>query len=74
MSTPASAPAYWAALAVTAACLDPVDPAAAQSSPAAQRGLTFVRLQCAQCHAIDAVSENPLTIAPPFRTLHLISR
>ena len=30
-----------------------------------------MRVHCAQCHAIDAVSENPLTIAPPFRTLHL---
>jgi cytochrome c len=47
-----------------------IDPAAAQS-PAAQRGLTFVRVHCAQCHAIDKVSESPLTIAPPFRTLHL---
>jgi cytochrome c len=40
-------------------------------SPAAQRGLTFVRVHCAQCHAIDRVSDSPLTIAPPFRTLHL---
>src|SRR5882724_12518159 len=40
-------------------------------SPAAQRGLTFVRVHCAQCHAIDKVSDSPLTIAPPFRTLHL---
>ena len=36
-------------------------------SPAAQRGLTFVRV----CHAIDKVSDSPLAIAPPFRTLHL---
>jgi cytochrome c len=40
-------------------------------SPAAQRGLTFVRVHCAQCHAIDKVSESQLTIAPAFRTLHL---
>ncbi len=40
-------------------------------SPAVQRGLTFVRVHCAQCHAIDKVSKSPLTIAPPFRTLHL---
>src|SRR5215467_10667217 len=40
-------------------------------SPAAQRGLTFVRVHCAQCHAIDKVSASPLAIAPPFRTLHL---
>ena len=39
-------------------------------SPAAQRGLTFVRTHCAQCHSIDKVSESPLAIAPPFRTLH----
>jgi len=45
------------------------DPVLAQS-PAAQRGLTFVRVHCAQCHAIDKVSESPLAIAPPFRTLH----
>ena len=46
-------------------------PASAQQSPAAQRGLTFVRLHCAQCHSIDIVSESPLKIAPPFRELHL---
>jgi cytochrome c len=40
-------------------------------SPAAQRGLTFVRVHCAQCHAIDRVSDSPLAVAPPFRTLHL---
>ncbi len=40
-------------------------------SPAAQRGLTFVRTNCARCHAIDKVSDSPLKIAPPFRTLHL---
>jgi mono/diheme cytochrome c family protein len=42
-------------------------------SPAAQRGLTFVRVHCAQCHAIDRVSDSPLAIAPPFRTLLAIS-
>jgi cytochrome c len=46
------------------------DPAVMQS-PAARRGLRFVRLHCAQCHAIDNVSESPLAIAPPFRTLRL---
>src|SRR3954447_231610 len=46
-------------------------PSASAQSPAAQRGLTFVRAHCAQCHAIDKVSESPLAIAPPFRTLHL---
>ena len=41
-------------------------------SPAAQRGLTFVRVHCAQCHAIDKVSDSPLAIAPP-RSAHCIS-
>jgi cytochrome c len=45
--------------------------AAAQTiTPAAQRGLVFVRTNCARCHAIDKISPSPLTIAPPFRTLH----
>ena len=44
-------------------------PSQAQS-PAAQRGLTFVRTNCAQCHAIDKVSASTLRIAPPFRSLH----
>ena len=47
------------------------EPALAQQAPAAQRGLTFVRVHCAQCHSIDLVSDSPLTIAPAFRTLHL---
>src|SRR5215469_9445699 len=45
-------------------------PSAFAESPAAQRGLTFVRVHCAQCHSIDKVSASPLAIAPPFRTLH----
>ncbi len=40
-------------------------------SPAAQRGLVFVRTYCASCHSIDKVSESPLKVAPPLRTLHL---
>ncbi len=47
------------------------NPAPAQQSPAAQRGLTFVRVHCAQCHAIGKVGDSPLTIAPAFGTLHL---
>jgi cytochrome c len=70
LSAHAPARARWPAMAVAAGFLGLVDPAAAQSSPAAQRGLTFVRVHCAQCHAVDAVSESPLTIAPPFRKLH----
>ena len=49
----------------------PAQPGFAQQPPAAQRGLTFVRVHCAQCHSIDQVSDSPLTIAPAFRTLHL---
>jgi cytochrome c len=45
--------------------------ALAQQSPQEQRGLTLVRANCEQCHAIDKVSASSLAIAPPFRTLHL---
>jgi cytochrome c len=40
-------------------------------SPAEQRGKTFALTNCARCHSIDRVTESPLKIAPPFRTLHL---
>src|SRR5215207_5196214 len=39
--------------------------------PDAQRGQTFVRANCAQCHSIDKISNSPLKIAPPFRNLHI---
>jgi len=45
--------------------------AASAQTPAAQRGLNFVRTNCAQCHAVDKVSPSPLRVAPPFRSLHL---
>ena len=44
---------------------------AQSQEPTVQRGLTFVRTNCARCHAIDKLSPSPLRIAPPFRTLHL---
>ena len=39
-------------------------------TPSETRGLSYMRANCARCHAIDKVSESPLRIAPPFRTLH----
>jgi cytochrome c len=53
--------------AITLSCVTEVS---AQLQPAAQRGLTFVRANCARCHATDKVSLSPLAIAPPFRDLH----
>jgi len=50
------------------ACL--TDAALAQMSPAAQRGRSFVRTNCAQCHSVDKYTASPLAVAPPFRTLH----
>jgi len=35
-----------------------------------QRGLNFVRANCARCHSVDKVTLSPLAIAPPFRELH----
>ena len=40
-------------------------------SPAEQRGKTFAVTNCARCHSVDRVTQSPLKIAPPFRTLHL---
>ena len=62
--------ARWRIVALAAVLSCAGTPTLAQS-PAAQRGLTFVRVHCAQCHAIDWVSESPLAIAPAFRALHL---
>jgi mono/diheme cytochrome c family protein len=42
----------------------------AQQSPSVQRGYNIARANCAKCHSIDKVTESPLKIAPPFRTLH----
>lgn len=35
-----------------------------------QQGKRLALLYCARCHSIDKVSRSPLSIAPPFRTLH----
>ena len=71
MSPKRRASAPWPIIALGATALCSSQPALAQQSPGGQRGLTFVRANCAQCHSIDKVSESPLAIAPPFRTLHL---
>ena len=57
-------------LAAIASCLTGQS-ALAQQTPQAQRGLTILRANCEQCHAIDKTSDSSLAIAPPFRTLHL---
>jgi cytochrome c len=65
---------FYSVLALSAVALLLSPPPLARSeqvlSPAAQRGFIFVRVHCSHCHAIDKVSESPLTIAPPFRRLH----
>jgi cytochrome c len=62
------------AVLLTAAMILVLSPQLAKSeealSPAAQRGLVFVRARCSQCHSVDRVGGSPLKIAPPFRTLH----
>src|SRR4029450_1577800 len=60
----------WPTLVLSVA-LSPIAPSAFAQSPAAQRGLTFVRTHCAQCHSIDKASESPLAVAPPLPPLHL---
>jgi len=44
--------------------------AAMAASPAENRGKTFAINNCARCHSVDPVTQSPLKIAPPFRTLH----
>lgn len=48
-----------------------VSNAALAITPAEQRGKNFVVTNCSRCHSVDKVSQSPLKIAPPFRTLHL---
>jgi len=36
----------------------------------AEAGKAFALANCAHCHSIDKVTQSPLAIAPPFRTLH----
>lgn len=65
---------FWRISATVAIAIAVALPAPARSaetlSPAAQRGLIFVRTNCARCHSIDKVSPSPLNVAPPMRTLH----
>jgi mono/diheme cytochrome c family protein len=35
-----------------------------------EQGKRLARLYCAKCHSTDKVSPSPLSVAPPFRTLH----
>ncbi|WP_246660513.1 cytochrome c [Nitratireductor sp. XY-223] len=42
----------------------------AQVAPDVQRGRVIAATYCAECHSIDKVGPSPLSIAPPFRTLH----
>jgi cytochrome c len=59
--------AIRSAVLVLTACLAFALPAKAAN---VEQGRRLARIYCARCHAIDKVSSSPLTIAPPFRTLH----
>jgi cytochrome c len=52
---------------LASALLGSLAPAAA-TNPG--QGKRLALLYCARCHSIDKVGPSPLTIAPPFRTLH----
>lgn len=54
----------------TAALMVTAGIAAAQTPPEVQRGRVLADTYCAMCHSIDRVGPSPLSIAPPFRTLH----
>jgi cytochrome c len=57
------------ALRQTLVALTLITPALAMS-PAEQRGKSYALANCARCHSVDRVTQSPLKIAPPFRTLH----
>jgi mono/diheme cytochrome c family protein len=70
MPTPRTSWPVWQAIVAACALAAFAEPAFAQMSPAAQRGLTYVRTHCAQCHSIDKASESPLRVALPLRDVH----
>jgi cytochrome c len=41
------------------------------AEPNAMAGKAFAQANCSHCHSIDKVTQSTLSIAPPFRTLHL---
>jgi mono/diheme cytochrome c family protein len=55
---------------IAALVLWPMSIQAQTRSPSEQRGFRLAVTYCAQCHAIDRLSESPLKVAPPFRKLH----
>jgi mono/diheme cytochrome c family protein len=67
---PGNYPVQWRVAALAAILLCASESTFAQS-PSERRGFRFIRVHCAECHAIDKVGESPLANAPPFRTLHL---
>jgi len=60
--------ARWLACLALAVAL--MAPAGVALADGAQRGLVFVKTNCAMCHAIGRYDESPLPIAPPLRSLH----
>jgi mono/diheme cytochrome c family protein len=50
-------------------CL-PATSDAAGSDPLAARGKLVLQEKCGRCHAIEAVGESPLKIAPPMRDIY----
>ncbi len=62
--------AWFVAAAIAAAAWPQIGKTEEALSPAAQRGLVFVRTHCAKCHSVDRIGQSPLPVAPPFRRLH----
>ena len=57
-------------LAALTACVPAPSPAApAPLSPSAQRGLTFARVNCAGCHAVEGSAASPNAEAPAFAAI-----
>jgi len=61
---------FLAAAIVAALLVSQLISAVAAHAANVAQGRRLAMTYCARCHAIDKVSPSPLSIAPPFRTLH----
>jgi mono/diheme cytochrome c family protein len=61
---------YQASVLVAGFLLLAAVPTAADSGNLAARGKLILQEKCGRCHAVDAVGDSPLKIAPPMRDVY----
>jgi mono/diheme cytochrome c family protein len=60
---------HWPAIAVASLGLQLLS-ATWAAAASVENGRRLARSHCSRCHSIDRVGPSPLSVAPPFRTLH----